>query len=717
MLTARHAAIRLLKLMMVASLVLPAVLFGFAAWVSYRNIERVTDERIDRSLDILHEHSLKVMQTIERSFAEIDEVLRGMSDDDIRANQANLHVRLRRIVFALPQLQGIAIMDRNGHPMVSSTIANVPAGSDFSDRDYFKAQIAGNTGTYVSDVHVPRMGSIGPYFFALSQRRASADGQFNGIVTVAVLPSYFERFYARMATNDGSYFAMARSDGNFLARYPVPNDRTVKLAPNSLLHAGIAQGLERDLYTVKAQVDQIERRIGYRKIAGFPVYVLSGMQTSTVTAEWLSYMSGHLMFGLPLTAFLFAGLALALRRTRRLYDEADRREVAEGALRQAQRLEAIGQLTGGVAHDFNNLLMIISGSLARLRGDLTDKKHVRILDMISTATQRGETLTRQLLTYSRQQTLTPQVIDLSQRLPAFRELLTRSLRTDIEINVDVPDEACAVRIDPGEFELAILNLAVNAKDAMPNGGTLSIRAKAVTLKAEATEEGLSGEFVAIRIADNGQGIAPDVLMRVFEPFFTTKDIGKGTGLGLSQVYGFARQSGGAATVSSAEGRGTAITIYLPRTHDPVYVAPPPPAAPAQNDAAGTVLLVEDNADVAEVGAEYLRQLGYRVRSVNHAQAAIAALRLDANVDLVFSDILMPGGMNGLDLAREIGERFPGIPVLLATGYSASAQDAVRQGVVVLQKPYDLDGLSRNIREAILGAKARSGQPLSPKHLN
>jgi two-component system NtrC family sensor kinase len=714
MLTARHAAIRLLKLMMVASLVLPAVLFAFAAVVSYRNFERVSDERIGRSLDILHEHALKVLQTVERTFAEIDEIDRNMSDDDMRANEGTLHDRLKRIVDALPQLQGIALIDSTGHPLVTSSVYPAPRNLDFSDRDYFQVPAGGFDGTFVSDMHKPRMGSIGPYFFALSQRRPSDDGQFNGVVTVALLPSYFEQFYSRMATSDGSYFALARTDGSFLARFPVPNDRRAKLDERSQFHAGIAQGLERSIYTVNAQVDGIERRIGYRKLTGFPVYVLAGVEKAVIVSEWLNYMSSHLVFGLPATAFLFFGFALALRRTKRLYDEADRREAAEGALRQSQRLEAIGQLTGGVAHDFNNLLMIISGSVQRLRGELTDKKHMRLLDMMATASQRGETLTRQLLTYSRQQTLTPQVINLSQRLPLLRELLTRSLRADIDIKVDVPDGVCAIRIDPGEFELAILNLAVNAKDAMPAGGTLSIRAKPVTLKGEATEEGLSGEFVAIRVADTGHGIPPDVLARVFEPFFTTKEVGKGTGLGLSQVYGFAKQSGGTATITSTEGRGTAITIYLPRS----YEVPQAPAAKEQAEApaepAGTVLLVEDNADVAEVGASLFRQLGYRVRSVVNAQAALAALRLDGDVDLVFSDILMPGGMNGLDLAREINERYPAIPVLLTTGYSASAQDAVRQGVVVQQKPYDLESLRRNIREAIEGAEARQRQAAPAK---
>ena len=259
---------------------------------------------------------------------------------------------------------------------------------------------------------------------------------------------------------------------------------------------------------------------------------------------------------------------------------------AEVALRQSQRLEAIGQLTGGVAHDFNNLLMIISGSVQRLRGELSATETHRLLDMIATATQRGETLTRQLLTYSRRQTLSPQVIDLSQRLPLVRDLLTRSLGPNIEIKVDVPDGICAVRVDPGELELAILNLAVNAKDAMPEGGTLSIRAKAVTLKGEAIEEGeerLSGEFVAIRIADTGQGIPAAVLRQGVRAVLHHQGYRQGHRLGLSQVYGFAKQSGGLATVSSTEGRGTAITMFLPRSHDAAGSGGGSAAAPAPVD--------------------------------------------------------------------------------------------------------------------------------------
>src|SRR6266545_2968028 len=341
------------------------------------------------------------------------------------------------------------------------------------------------------------------------------------------------------------------AEGNFMPRYPEPPGRLRALDPSSALRRAIAQGRQRAMYWVsQSQIDAVDRRVGYRKLEGFPVYVVAGIDLSAIRAEWLATISSYLIFGLPATLLLFAILGLALHRTRRLHDEAERREAAEGALRQAQRLEAIGQLTGGVAHDFNNLLMIVSGSVQRLRRDLTDEQHTRVLDMIANATTRGESLTRQLLAFSRRQTLTPAVIDLTERLPELEEMLNRSLRGDITIEVAVPDESCAAKVDPSELELALLNLAVNARDAMPSGGGLGITAKPVVLKGKAVEEGLSGEFVAIRVADNGSGIPADVLPHVFEPFFTTKEVGKGTGLGLSQVYGFAKQSGGTATVTS-----------------------------------------------------------------------------------------------------------------------------------------------------------------------
>jgi two-component system NtrC family sensor kinase len=697
--TARESAVRLLKLMMVASLVLPAALYGYASWVSYRDIHAAADERIERSLDVQQEQALKVFETVDRTFAEVDEIVRGMSDDDIRAAQPRLHPRLAQIADVMPQLQAIVVIGRDGRPLASSALDTVKTNVNFAERDYFKAQADKDAGTYVSDVRTPNLAVVGRDFFDLSRRLDSPTKSFRGVIAVAVRPKYFEDFYTLIGQTRGSFFALVRNDGAILARYPFRNSRVQRLSPNSGLRTAIDHGVSHDMFTVNSEVDGVPRRIGFRKLAGYPVYALAGTSIPAINREWLMAIGAHLIFGLPATLLLFAVLWFALRRTQRLHDEAERREMAEGALHQAQQLQAIGQLTGGVAHDFNNLLMIVSGSVQRLRRHIKDDKQIHLLDAITTATQRGESLTRQLLTFSRRQTLQPSVIDLAERLPEIKDMLSRSLRGDIEIRVGVPRRHCAVKVDPSELELALLNLAVNARDAMPSGGTLTITAKPVVLRGKASEEGLAGDFVAIRVADTGSGIPADVLPRVFEPFFTTKDIGKGTGLGLSQVYGFAHQSGGAATIASSARRGTVVTLFLPRTWEAPALPQEPSAAVAAKKHAGTVLLVEDNAEVAEVGKAYFEELGYTVKQAASAQAGLDLVERERDIVLVFSDILMPGGMNGLELADAIRRRFPHIVVLLTTGYSSSAQDAVRQGFAVLQKPYDLTALDRSLREA------------------
>ncbi len=696
--SARESATRLLQLMMIASLVLPAALFGYASWVDYRDVHAAADERMLRALDAMQEQALRVFQTVDRTFAEVNEITRGMSDDDIRAAQPRLHPRLQLIVGTLPQLDAILIVGRDGAPLAASHVAAMPDNVRFDDRDYFQALKVADAGTYVSATRSPRLSGIDPDYFALSHRLESPDGAFNGVISIAVRPRYFDDFYQMIGQRPGSFFALLRADGAYLARYPAPSDRSRRLSASNQFHAIVASNADHGLYTVDSQIDGVSRRIAFRKLPGFPVYALAGITSAAIQADWLATEKNQLIVGLPATLAIFAVLWIALRRTRRLYEEADRREAAEGALRQSQRLEAIGQLTGGVAHDFNNLLMIVSGSVHRLRRHVVDDKQKRLLDAIDNATQRGESLTRQLLAFSRRQMLQPGVIDLAERLPHMKDLLSRSLRDDVEIRVVVPRKPCLVKVDPSEFELALLNLAVNARDAMPSGGTLTIAAKPIVLRGKASDEGLSGEFVAVRIADTGNGIPADVLPRVFEPFFTTKEVGKGTGLGLSQVYGFARQSGGAATITSAPRRGTAITMFLPRSFETPPQLRETSVVPDAAQGAGTVLVVEDNAEVADIARAYFEQLGYRVKQAAGAQAGLDLIAQDGDIDVVFSDILMPA-MNGLDLAEAVRRRYPKIAVLLATGYSSSAQDAVRQGFEVLQKPYDLRALQRALHVA------------------
>lgn len=365
---------------------------------------------------------------------------------------------------------------------------------------------------------------------------------------------------------------------------------------------------------------------------------------------------------------------------------------AHERLAQAQKMEAMGQLTGGVAHDFNNLLMVVSGQAQLLRrriGD--DPKSRKALDAMEVATRRGQDLTRQLLAFARRQRLNPVALSLHERAAIVRELMKASLGGATQLKLEIPASVWAIEVDPGELELALLNLAVNARDAMPGGGSLVLSARNVTLQRGEIDPDLAGEFVALTVRDNGVGIPPDILARVFEPFFTTKEVNRGTGLGLSQVYGFVEQSGGRVTVSSELGAGTNFTLYLPRTRKAVEAPCEAPAAEAPRGA--RVLVVEDNPDVAEVAAGLLEQLGNRARVVSSAEAALRALRNGERPDVLFSDIVMAGEMDGLTLARRVRAEWPDLPILLTTGYSQNAEKVAKE-FTILPKPYELPELNR-----------------------
>lgn len=363
-------------------------------------------------------------------------------------------------------------------------------------------------------------------------------------------------------------------------------------------------------------------------------------------------------------------------------------EVMQKQLAESQKFDALGQLTGGVAHDFNNLLMIISGSLHMLKRGTDDKAKVqRAISAIETATKRGAALTNQLLTFARRQSVNPQAVDFAERIAAIREVLDAGVGSSVRLVFDISGEVWPIKTDVSELETALLNLVINARDAMPDGGTVTIGARNVVLH----EPPLAGNFVAIDVSDTGLGIPDDVLDKIFEPFFTTKPIGKGTGLGLSQVHGFAHQAGGTIKVASELGKGTTFTILLPRADD----APSrEPAGAASFRGSGTVLLVEDNPDVASVSVGLLEQLGYSVRRVADAEAALREIEKNG-VDFVFSDIVMPGKMDGLGLAQHLRQIRPGLPILLATGYSEVAA-GVRGDFPILRKPYEIHELSEAI---------------------
>jgi PAS domain S-box-containing protein len=359
-------------------------------------------------------------------------------------------------------------------------------------------------------------------------------------------------------------------------------------------------------------------------------------------------------------------------------------------LAEAQKMDALGQLTGGVAHDFNNILMIVSGHIQTLKRavDEGNPRTKRAVQAIEHATERGATLTNQLLTFARRQHVNPERVDVAPLIDSVRDVLDSGIGREIKLSIDVAPQTWPVVVDTNEFETALVNLLVNARDAMTTGGTVRLSAKNVH------SDEPKGDYVAVTVADTGAGIAKDVLDKIFDPFFTTKPVGKGTGLGLSQVHGFVHQAGGTVRVESELGKGTHVTMLLPRAAAEASLAYDDNQTNAKGG--GTVLLVEDNPDVASATTELLEQLGYSVRWVPNADSALKEIEGNG-IDVVFADIVMPGPMDGLSLADAIKEKFPNLPVLLTTGYSQAAQQAQRK-YPFLRKPYRIHELSRALAE-------------------
>jgi PAS domain S-box-containing protein len=385
-----------------------------------------------------------------------------------------------------------------------------------------------------------------------------------------------------------------------------------------------------------------------------------------------------------------------------MVDTTERRQIEE-ALRQGQKMEAIGQLTGGIAHDFNNLLMIIGGSLESLsRRVRLDDRVQRLLDAARLGVARGAKLNEQLLAFARRQELHEEVVCVTDLLPTFETLLDRAVGEAVRVELQRRDDLWYCRADPHQLETAILNLAINARDAMNEHGTLTLSTHNVSVPAALANanDAEPGDYVVVSVADTGGGMPPEIAARVFEPFFTTKELGKGTGLGLSQVYGFARQSNGFIQLETKPGEGTTVSIYLPRANSAEAKIAGLPASDMLGRAEGSVLLVEDDEDVRAATGAMLEELGYRVIEAETALEAMSVLDGGAHVDLVFTDVIMATGITGLELARKIRAKLPDLPILLTSGYTAQkmAPDAVNGELTLLRKPYTLTQLATALRQ-------------------
>jgi PAS domain S-box-containing protein len=835
-----------LQFLSLLALLGPLLIFLAFAGSSYSDHFRAAEDRMGRSLDLMQEHGSKVFETYELLASYTDELLGGLSDEEVRAQEPALNAKLKRFSDALPQVQDVWVVAADARPLVTANVFPVPRNLDLSDREYYRIQKDRDAGLFISEVLRGRAQNV--TFFQFSRRRLSPDGSFRGVVAVSVQPNYFRDYYAQIArsgTITGA--ALQRADGVALALYPAPPPRAdgqpPAYPPTRGLQDAIQQNPERGLYRVTLPTDGLERMVAYRKLPQYPIYLSVGLRTRVVQGAWLWSLVWPLALGLPASLALFGLSRLALRYTAResaalvaLQEETARRETAEAerrqvdalhrayynntseslfvirahkdgrftiedrnraheqafkidtakirgcelhefmpaeiaertvgeyrrcveanapvrfetefhsekdtatwetvlapvhdeqgrithiigagrdisdrleleaSLRQAQKMEALGALTGGIAHDFNNLLTVVMGNLDLLRRAKEDRKP-RLIDNALQAVEQGRKLTQQLLAFGRRQPVKPEVISLKALIVGMDDMLAQSLRGDIRLEFDLADDLWPVEVDPAQLQAALINVAANARDAMPKGGTLTLKAENTVL-----QDGERVEGIAVSITDTGQGMPREVLARVFEPFFTTKEVGKGTGLGLAQVYGFAQQAGGSVDIRSEEGRGTTVTLYLPRTRTEVVDGAREAAVREGIVCPRHILLVDDNAQVAEVATAILTEQGHQVTYAANADEALTKLETSQAFDLVFSDLVMPGERNGLDLARTVRERWPSLPVILATGYSDAANRATQEGFTLVTKPYAPDTLLRAVAELNLPGEALRTENVIP----
>jgi signal transduction histidine kinase len=513
-------------------------------------------------------------------------------------------------------------------------------------------------------------------------------------------------------------FALVRTDGQVLVAHPSDGDDLYGPPDEEEVPEAIRRPNPYGV-TLMRFGEREEWLTAFRQVGQQPLVVAVTLSMDLIMAEW---RRNTLITGLLcLAAALALGYATwhACRRWRSeqatlatLRAEISRREAAEANLAQAQRLESLGRLTGGVAHDFNNLLTAILGTvhlLERHLGATMDDRTRRLLGAARDAVRRGAGLNRSLLAFARRQKLDTASLDVNELVQGFTPLIQRALGEAVTLELDLEQDLPPGRADAAQLESALLNLALNARDAMPRGGTVTVTTRRSTLDAaglRGNSDAKPGSYIALAVRDDGDGMPAEVRDRAFEPFFTTKPVGRGTGLGLSQVFGFMRQLGGHVALESTAGIGTLVTLYLPESDEPAVrpVAPPPVPAEMPAVARATVLLVEDDERVREVAAETLREAGFRVIAAHDGSEALGLIRRGEQFDVLFSDIVMPGGIDGIEVASAARVLRPGLPVLLATGYAGRGTDSAEHGFEVIGKPYDQVAVVKRIGELAAGRK-------------
>ncbi|HYM74315.1 MAG TPA: ATP-binding protein [Stellaceae bacterium] len=707
---------RPLRALMVAVVVVPLALFCGAAWLIYLTIFDEARTRVLNATDAINQHAQKVFETAELILGQVAERVDNMDWTEI-ADSPNLH-RMLQDLGNRPRVAVVGLVGPDG-TVAASNLAFPASPVRLAERTWLTVDRPGLGPLMIGSV--ARGAYTGkPEFIVARYKPGAPQSGLANLIFVSLQLTNFVSYSQTVIDSEEFLLNMSRADGAVLVRFPGEELAGRVLGSNSQFRLSIAKNPEQGSYETRSELDGVRRLFTYRKVSDYPVYVSVGLARSAVVSQWLHLMGSHLIFGVPAMLSLVALTYLALRRseaadraTAAFRTETERRKVVEDSLRHAQRMEAIGQMTGGVAHDFNNLMTVVTGNLDMiLRGPGDAARVKRLAEAALRATMRGERLTHQLLMFSRREVMRPETLNLNRLLLEFDGLMRRAVGETAGVQLNLDPGLDPSYVDQVQFEAAVLNLIVNARDALADGGTIVIETRNVVLdEAYAAEnpEVKPGPYILVAVSDKGAGIADTDLPRVFEPFFTTKEVGRGSGLGLSQVYGFAKESGGHIKIYSELGIGTTVKLYLPRSTQRPTDSIRRDTVPLRTATGGeTVLVVEDDEAVLATAVESLGDLGYRVLVAHNGPEALEIVKGPEKIEILFSDIVMPGGINGAELAAAARRLRPSIKVLLTSGYTGAAlatEHGLPADMPVLGKPYRRDELAAQLR-VIIGGQAR-----------
>lgn len=688
---------RVLQVILAATIAIPLV---FLALFAYSDHERRFDDAndtTDRLARVAEEQAVKVFDLNSIIQAQVVELLRDDDKATILEKQRDLHERLDKLGGGYPQVSAISVFDANGALLVTSRGFPTPAFSVAGREDFVHARELEGATYFSRSLYTPG----GEAVFCTTVARFGPNGQFLGTVTIALRGQYFANFYRELQNNNEALaLGIFRSDANVLARYPAPGNDAIQNSDSSFARA-LREGRVLGQLKMISGIDGLAKYVSFRKVAGYPLYVSAGISIAAVNSGWLRNVIFTTAIILVPTVAVWLLVFFSLRQLateqaawERWQAEVAMRISAEASSRQLQRMSALGNLIANVAHDFNNLLMVVKANMTLIK-----RRHLseitREINAIESSVQGGEALGRRLLSVARKRPLKRETIDLHDWITTARALVNAAVGARIDVQVNLPSDLWRVMCDATELEFAALNLATNARDAIPNGGLLVIRGQNIMMTAT---DGLlpAGDYVLLSFTDNGTGMPEAVRQRAFEPLFTTKSQDAGTGLGLSQVLSACEQAGGSVRIDSTVGKGTTVRLYLPKSLQQPRAGMSNVIADKSAEIVSTksVLLVEDNEGVAAGIQAVLETFGCLVKHRLTADAAYATLESGEKFDVILSDVQMPGELNGIDLATRVRAKWPAQQFGLMTGYTDEMARAQAMRLNVFAKPFDIDALAQ-----------------------